>query len=357
MSLLVDIQKDFGKFKLNVKFNARNEVVGLLGASGCGKSMTLKCIAGIVTPDRGKIVVDGNVLFDSEKKINISPQKRHVGLLFQNYALFPNMTVYQNIYTGIHREKIDRRSKEEAVRNMIEKFHLTGLEKRKPGQLSGGQQQRAALARILVTKPEILMLDEPFSALDSYLRWELETELADILDEYAKTVILVSHDRDEIYRLCVSACAISDGTAAECVRVDQMFTNPQSISEALLSGCKNISSAHKLSSHTLWARDWGLKLRSKTPVPDNLKGVGIQSSDIRPAKAEDKTPQNYFACHIERCIKDPLSYIYILAAAGEPGGEKRRIRMDVPCEIHQQLTGKKDISVIVDEAKLMLFCR
>ena len=170
MSLYVDIEKDLGSFCLKAKFEAGDESIALLGASGCGKSMTLKCIAGIETPDRGRIVVDDVVLFDSEKKINLTPQQRRTGLLFQNYALFPNMTVYKNICAGARRER-DSQKRNRMIQSIMENFGLTELADRYPHQLSGGQQQRVALARILVSSPRILLLDEPFSALDSHLRF------------------------------------------------------------------------------------------------------------------------------------------------------------------------------------------
>ena len=169
MSLEVNIEKKLDGFTLRAAFTAGNTSTVLLGASGCGKSMTLRCIAGIVKPDCGRIVLDGRVLFDSAQHIDLPPQQRGVGLLFQNYALFPNMTVEQNIRCGLKAEK-DPTARRAACAEMLRAMRLEPLAKRCPAQLSGGQQQRAALARILVGKPRILMLDEPFSALDSYLR-------------------------------------------------------------------------------------------------------------------------------------------------------------------------------------------
>ena len=207
MSIYVDIKKSFGNFKLNIQFEAGDEIFALLGASGCGKSITLKCIAGIEKPDEGQIILDGVTLFDSNKKINLSPQKRKTGLLFQNYALFPNMTVEENIGVAI---KNSKSSKENIINTYINMFHLHGLEKHFPHQLSGGQQQRVALARILASEPNILMLDEPFSALDSYLKWQLEQEMSNILNNYKGTTLFVSHNRDEVYRLCDKICVIQN---------------------------------------------------------------------------------------------------------------------------------------------------
>ena len=170
MSLEVNITKKLDGFTLHVNFAARSTATAILGASGCGKSMTLRCIAGIVKPDAGRIVLDGRVLFDSAQHIDLPPQQRGVGLLFQNYALFPNMTVEQNVLCGLKAEKTSARKARCA--EMLQAMRLESLAKRYPAQLSGGQQQRTALARILVGRPKILMLDEPFSALDSYLREE-----------------------------------------------------------------------------------------------------------------------------------------------------------------------------------------
>ena len=165
MSLDMKIKKNLGGFQLDVELHAGNETLALLGASGCGKSMTLRCIAGIETPDEGYIRVDGETLFDSEEKIDVPVQKRHVGLLFQNYALFPNMNVEQNIMLGMKSLPMPKDQKTAECRRVIEKFYLGGLEKHSVRQLSGGQQQRVALARIMVSKPRILMLDEPFPPL------------------------------------------------------------------------------------------------------------------------------------------------------------------------------------------------
>ena len=151
MALQVNIRKKFSGFELNVDFETEAGCMGILGASGCGKSMTLKCIAGIETPDEGRIIVDGTLLYDSAKKISLKPQKRHIGYLFQNYALFPTMTVEENIAAGLQGGKEEKRRK---VAKMMEKFQLLGLGKQLPGELSGGQQQRVALARIMAYEPE-----------------------------------------------------------------------------------------------------------------------------------------------------------------------------------------------------------
>ena len=211
MSLIVDIEKKLGSFTLRSKFETGHGTMALLGASGCGKSVTLKCIAGIMTPDRGRIVLDGVTLFDSEKHIDLTPQQRQVGYLFQQYALFPNMTVAQNIQCGIRTGS--RAEKQQRAAQQLRRFRLEGLEKKYPTQLSGGQQQRVALARIQASEPKAILLDEPFSALDSFLKWNLELELSDLLSGFDGPILWVSHDLGECYRNCRTVCVIENGAS------------------------------------------------------------------------------------------------------------------------------------------------
>lgn len=191
MSLLVEIEKQLGNFHLNVRFQAETETLALLGASGCGKSMTLKCIAGIMTPDRGRIVLNGRVLFDSEAGIDLPPQQRRVGYLFQNYALFPTMTVEKNILCGIRSGS--KAEKNAALTATLHRFRLEGLEKRYPAQLSGGQQQRVAIARAVVTEPCVILADEPTAGLDPAAA-DSVLELFDRLHRSGHTLVLITHD-------------------------------------------------------------------------------------------------------------------------------------------------------------------
>lgn len=193
MSISVDIEKKLGSFYLRVAFEAENETMALLGASGCGKSMTLRCIAGIVRPDRGRIVLNGRTLFDSERHIDLPPQQRGVGYLFQQYALFPHMTVEKNVCAGTREGT--RAERKAATQRILRTLGLEELAQRLPANLSGGQQQRAALARILVGKPEILLLDEPFSALDAATKTQVVENLRPYLA--GKTVVLVTHNAEE----------------------------------------------------------------------------------------------------------------------------------------------------------------
>ena len=281
MSLEVDIEKKLDGFTLQVSFSAGDTATALLGASGCGKSMTLRCIAGIVRPDSGRIVLDGRVLFDSEQHIDLPPQQRGAGLLFQNYALFPNMTVEQNILCGLKAEK-DRAARQARCTEMLRAMRLEPLAKRYPAQLSGGQQQRTALARILAGDPRILMLDEPFSALDSYLREEVESEVGSLLAGFDGTALLVTHNRDEAYRLCPEMVVLDSGRVLRSGHTRDVFADPRSITAARLTGCKNILSCTRADAHTVRLTGWGVPLQPALPVPENCTAVGIRAHDFTP---------------------------------------------------------------------------
>lgn len=280
MSLKVNIKKRLGNFNLDVAFETERGVFAILGASGCGKSMTLKCIAGIETPDEGRIELNGRILYDSAKNINLTPQKRRVGYMFQDYALFPNMTVEQNIKAGM-----GRHPEEEKVKSYINRFRLEGLEKHYPTQLSGGQKQRVAMARMIASEPDILLLDEPFSALDSYLKWELEQEMRDMLAGVQKPVLFVSHNRDEVYRLCSMVSCIDHGKMEVIEETKEFFHNPKTKTAAVLSGCKNISAVEIVDDHHIKALDWGIIL-CVPEIPEDTKAVGIRAHSFYPVDAE-----------------------------------------------------------------------
>lgn len=299
MSLSVKIKKRFGNFLLDVDFASEYGVLGLLGASGCGKSMTLRSIAGIIKPDKGRIVLNGRTLFDSDKKIDIASQKRHVGYLFQSYALFPNMTVVQNVACGV---KNDRNGEKTA--EMIEKMRLCGLERLKPYQLSGGQQQRVALARILVGEPEALLLDEPFSALDSYLKEQLLTELRNLLASYKKDTILVTHSRDEAYELCGNLAIMDRGRIMGTGTTKDVFDDPGTRSGAVLTGCKNIVDAKKAGDTLVEVPSWGVVFDAGRKVGDGLCAIGIRAHFFGP-----DIDENANAISICEEIEEPFEWI------------------------------------------------
>jgi len=292
MSLFVDIQKKVGKFNLNVAFETNGGVLGLLGASGSGKSMTLKCVAGVEKPDRGRIALDGVTFFDSERGVNLRPQERRVGYLFQNYALFPHMTVRQNVLCGLRRER-DKPQRERVLREILDLLGLPGLEERRPSQISGGQQQRVALARILAGKPNLLMLDEPFNALDSHLRGQLQVQTRRLLGEYGKETLIVTHDRDEAYRLCERIVFIDEGRGAEAKKTGELFANPESRQAAYLTGCKNVEDARRMGEYEVEVPLWGVRLRTALPVRDGLCAVAARAHSFTPDAADNRYPVRF----------------------------------------------------------------
>jgi molybdate transport system permease protein len=212
MRLIVDIQKQLASYTLAVAFEVVGETLGVLGSSGSGKSMTLRCIAGIETPTRGTIVLNDRILYDSRRGIDLPSRDRNVGYLFQHYALFPHLTVAQNIAYGLR--GLAKPARQRRVGEQLTQVNLTGLGDRYPHQLSGGQQQRVALARALAPAPHLLLLDEPFSALDTHLRSELEQQLIKTLSTYAGLTLFVSHNLEEVYRVCQPLLVLSAGAIA-----------------------------------------------------------------------------------------------------------------------------------------------
>ncbi len=345
MALKVKIKKQLNAFTLDVDFNVENEIFAILGASGCGKSMTLKCIAGVETPDSGYIELDGQVLFDSEKNINLSPRKRHSGYLFQNYALFPNMTVFENIAFVVSGSK---ENKSKTAEEYIQRFHLQGLESIYPANLSGGQQQRVAFARILAAQSRLLMLDEPFSALDSYLKWQLELELGDLLEKYKKTTLFISHNRDEVYRLCNHVAVMSNGHIETVSDKYGIFDDPQTLTAAVLTGCKNTSKAHKIDEHYLYAVDWQLELFTAQQVPDDLSYVGFRAHFFEPTTAQQQV--NCFSAQIIKVIEDTFSYIIMIRPHDK---ESLLLRWELEKDAWVRLRDKP-IFLTIPEDKLIL---
>jgi molybdate transport system ATP-binding protein len=303
MTLDVNIEKQAGDFHLQVQFTCKDEYLGILGRSGCGKSMTLKCIAGIEKPDRGRIVLDNYTLFDSEKKINLPPQKRHVGHLFQNYALFPNMTVRQNILCGLHAEK-DKAVKEEETDRILDLLQITETQNLRPAQLSGGQAQRVALGRILVNRPSLLMLDEPFSAIDTHLRLRLQMELKELLSGYGHGFLMVTHDRDEVFRMCGKIGVMNQGKMMAVKQTKELFADPGTKEAAIITGCKNIVDAKKTGDYRVYVPAWNIQLETAKPVRDDLVGIGIRAHFFSP-----EIPVNTFPVQFGREMEEPFEWV------------------------------------------------
>ncbi|MCD8352370.1 MAG: ATP-binding cassette domain-containing protein [Planctomycetaceae bacterium] len=321
MTLEVRIEKRPGRsFHLGVDFSHNGGVLGMLGPSGCGKSMTLKCIAGIETPDRGRIVLNGRVLYDSDAGINLRPQQRRVGYLFQNYALFPRMTVAENIAIGVHG---DDRTKRDAVARWLDRLHLSGLERRMPDQLSGGQQQRVALARMLAAEPEIVLMDEPFSALDAHLREEMQLLVLETVRDCGD-VIIVSHSRDEIFKLSDSCLVLSDGSILGRGETRELFRRPGKLQVAKLTGCKNFSRAERMGGKRVRAIDWGLDLETESEPGVAINHVGIRAHDFTVVPDDEPDAPNQVRVAVRERSEDPFEWTVLFGSPAAPDdGESR----------------------------------
>lgn len=313
MAVSIDIQKKFRGFELRVKLESGSGAMGILGASGSGKSMTLRCIAGIERPDTGRIIVNGKTMFDSERSINLKPQERRIGYLFQNYALFPTMTVEENIGCGFRgrRDSVCGGREERAVKvgDFIRRYQLQGLEKHYPSQLSGGQQQRVALARMMIGEPEMILLDEPFSALDGYLKDVMQRDMQDFLKDYPGDMILVTHSRDEAYKFCTHLMLMREGRAMISGETKEIFEHPKFLDAARLTGCKNFSRIERLDEHHLYALDWGIRLAVEEAVGQEVTHVGIRGHWMRPAEEER---ENCLPVEVTEYIETTFEHQYMI---------------------------------------------
>ena len=302
IGLFVDIEKYLPGFNLSVTFNCQNQPLGLLGASGSGKSLILRSLAGVQTPSRGRIVLNGRILFDSEKGINLPSRQRRIGFVVQNYALFPHLTVAENIAFGLS-QKLPTKIIRQQIANQLELVQLLGMENRYPHQLSGGQQQRVAIARALASRPEALLLDEPFSALDTHLRAQLERQMIKTLSNYDGVTIFVTHNMDEAYRICENLLVMEKGRAIANNSKQKIFERPDSVSLAKITGCKNLSRAKIIDHQQLEAIDWDVKLHTVPRIPDYLAYTGIRAHQI--IFGRDLGDINTFLCWLANAIEGP----------------------------------------------------
>ena len=345
MALSVDIEKQLGDFTLSVRFEAENECLALLGASGCGKSVTLRCIAGILTPNKGKIVLDGVTLFDSTAQIDLPPQKRQVGYLFQQYALFPNMTVRQNIAAAVR----DKQRRKAVTEEKLRQFRLEEVADKRPCQISGGQQQQTALARILASEPKTILLDEPFSALDSYLKYQLEVELAETLEQFPGTILWVSHDRGEVFRNCRRVCVLDQGISQGTFTLRELFHQPVTEAAARLSGCKNYADAVPMG-NAVSLPEWGLILNCGKEMPADIRRIGIRAHHV--TIAEPQSPGS-FPCAVQRVIQDVFITIVLLRPEGA-APDAPPLRMELDREDWYAVGDKQHVWVAIQPGDILL---
>ena len=273
-----------GNFYLDLNFSTDQHPLGLLGASGSGKTTVLRCIAGLETPDSGKIVLNGRTLFDSDQKINLGPQDRRCGLLFQDYALFPHLTVAENISFGMDRS-LSTSEIRLAVQQQLNTVELSGMENRYPRQLSGGQQQRVALARIQASNSEILLLDEPFSALDTYLRHQQEKLLRKSLANYRGITLFITHNLEEAYRVCEKLLILDRGKKIAFDHKAAIFKRSPNFRTAQVTNCKNFSPGVVIDQQQVIAIAWDCiltvaNLSNLVLDPDKMANAVIKNFQV-----------------------------------------------------------------------------
>ncbi len=334
MSLEVAIEKRMPDFRLAVEFTAAGAPLGLLGPSGSGKTMTLRAIAGLEKPDRGRIALHGRVLFDSERGIDVPARERRIGLLFQNYALFPHMTVAENIAFGL--QHLPDAERNRRVAKQLAAAHLGGFASRYPATLSGGEQQRAALARALAIEPAALLLDEPFSALDTHLRGALERQLRETLGSYEGSTLFVSHNMEEAYRVCEDLVVLANGRVAAQGPKEEIFRHPPAMEVARVTGCKNYSRARRLPDGRVEAVDWGCALRVAQKFEKTPEHVAIRAHHVRvfaTRKLSGEDSGNIFPCWLAAMAETPFRVTLDLRI-GAPGASSADFH--VQAEIFKQ---------------------
>jgi molybdate transport system permease protein len=333
MALEVQIEKQLADFTLDVSFRAEAETLSILGPSGAGKTMLLRSIAGLERPDRGRIALHGRVFFDSTAHVRIPARQRRVGLLFQNYALFPHRTVTENIAFGL--EELPREEREKRVASLIGRTHLAGLENRYSRELSGGEQQRVALARALAIEPEALLLDEPLSALDTHLRGQMETQLQETFAAYQRPSLLVTHNMEEAYRLGAKLLVLSRGRVMAAGPKEEIFRHPPTVEVARLTGCKNISRARTVSERTIEALDWGCTLHVNQALTVPVAFIGIRAHHLEFLESTeasgagsglDSDGENVVRCWLVRSSETPFR-VTLYLSLNRPSSPDRELQL------------------------------
>jgi molybdate transport system permease protein len=306
MPLDVHIEKRLSDFTLALKFHAADSPLSILGASGAGKTMLLRCIAGLETPDRGQITLNGRALFDSDRGISLPPGERGVGLLFQNYALFPHKTVQQNIAFGL--ANLSPEARDARVQQLSARTHITEIIGRLTRQLSGGEQQRVALARALAVEPQALLLDEPLSAMDTHLRSQIEVLLEETFASYPHPALVVTHNIEEAYRISADLLVLSRGRIAAYGPKHEILRRPPNTEVARLTGCKNISRVRIEPDGSVNAIDWGVRLKLDDMANASARFIGIRAHHIYfpPAHAAPPISGNVIPCWLAHTSETPF---------------------------------------------------
>jgi molybdate transport system permease protein len=335
--LRVDAERGLETFNLSVSLETAQGAIGLLGPSGAGKSMTLRMIAGLTKPDRGRIVLNDRVLFDSATNRNVTAAHRRVGVVFQDYALFPHLTVADNVGFGLRPLSIEERRSR--VDRHLALMQISDLADRYPREISGGQRQRVAIARCMATEPDALLLDEPFAALDPHLRRQTEEQLRIALADFSGPVVFVTHDMEEAFRFCTDLLVLDRGMVIASGPKHQLFENPGTVAAARLTGCKNIEPATALRSDRVFIPGWNCELATSRQADTAVTHIGYRSHQIR--FVADEAGENVFPCWLAGTNEAPHEmtlYLRLHAPAGP--GEGAHLQADVAKDVWRELSSK-----------------
>lgn len=350
--LEIEAERRLENFTLKVAFESGKGAAGLLGASGAGKSMTLRMIAGVTTPDRGRIVLNGRVLFDSATKQNLPAAQRRIGVVFQDYALFPHLTVAENVAFGL--SSLSEPERRARVERELKAMQIAELRNRYPKEISGGQRQRVAIARCMAINPDALLLDEPFAALDPHLRRQTEEHLRRRLADFSGAVVFVTHDMEEAFRFCTDLLVLDRGSVIARGPKQQLFENPGTVAAARLTGCKNIVPAAQVATKRIRIPAWNCELTTTKAADAGLTHVGYRSHQFR--FVEDGSGENVFPCWLVSTNEAPHEMtLYLRLHAAPQPGDAAHLQADVPKELWQCLNAQSQPwKIMLDPARLLL---
>lgn len=350
--LQVDAERRLENFALKIAFRAGKGAVGLLGASGAGKSMTLRMIAGVTTPDRGRIVLNDRVLYDSATEQDVPAAQRRIGVVFQDYALFPHLSVAENVGFGLR--ALPREDRTARVERQLATMQIAELANRFPKEISGGQRQRVAIARCMAINPDALLFDEPFAALDPHLRRQTEEQLRRTLADFGGPVVFVTHDMEEAFRFCTDLLVLDRGNVIASGPKHQLFEDPRTVAAARLTGCKNIVPAVAAGGNRIRVPAWNCELVTSKAIGTKLTHIGYRSHQVR--FVTEKSDENVFLCWLVSANEAPHEMtLYLRLHACPKPGDPAHLQADVPKDLWRMLNAQaQPWNIMLDQARLLL---
>ena len=350
--LEVDVERQLENLTLKISFKTAQGAIGLLGPSGAGKSMTLRMIAGVTTPDRGRIVFNDRVLFDSTTRRNIPAAQRRIGFVFQDYALFPHLTVAENVAFGLR--GMSKQERVACVEQHLASLQIVEMADRYPKEISGGQRQRVAIARCMATNPQALLFDEPFAALDPHLRRQTEEQLRKTLRNFRGPVVFVTHDMEEAFRFCTELLVLDRGDVIARGPRRQLFEDPGTVAAARLTGCKNIATAVAIGLHQISVPMWECKMSTAHLVDKTLTHVGFRSHQIQ--FVSEQVGDNVFPCWLVALNEAPHEMtLYLRLHAAPKQSDPAHLQADVSRDVWRILSKQpQPWNILLDPARLLL---